>query len=1089
MSPESEKLLREFAALSSNREQIVFLARNPVAFKIAFLARREEQTIQSKALDRILEISASLWKNPQTYPIGEGPIEKLAEQVAFGKISPHQAERVVGSQEIQEVMHPWYALGLCNHALDNLIENDSWRYALRLHRLTMVALEAAIPNSFKANLLAKATEIFLQIASRALAHAPDGRLYRQAKEYGIRALSELTDLGESALIGDLYHSMGILHLDTYTFGRTSLNYDLQVQAWKARLVGELGEEYYKIPSEKLKMPELTYALAEAERYFRLALARRTGHLKGLALKALAQTLEWRQTLGETVPEQQIAQLAEESLALLDRQRSPQIYSAAQAILERNGGIPGDDFPLDQPFENLIASVGLKQALWITVERVAAHSEKDPLRCLKLLHASIQQARRSELAEVLQTQLQLELNLIPKALGCPELFQVLPAAIEECLREARQRAIAERWDNRFLAATWFGIAAQSSAEDEEAEGLSLLQEISKLDPSFTVEYHEAMTYLRGVLWLGVGSNAFKADKLDSAVGAYGRALVYFLQLNLDRECMDLMLRIEDLINKGLNQVAEKAIQTLSITAAFLESRLGPSITFFLQRIFKRLMTYFQSNNVEGELLWRLWYAAKGQRMAISLRNTPVSYLWRQDERGMALLHEIAEAEKSMDERRDPPRYSKEFLLDEEMLLGAYARPAERQSGETKEEQWSNLQHTYEQHLTTILLANITKSPPFYLTLKQTQSMLDERTILVSYYFGASLDRSLALYFAVLTRQEVQIFGLGVDFPDTAFIAIGDEDLQIDIHPYSLIIAELRSLIQTEPPHGYTLLPEAEEVLAGHRGAFFGPGGLNLLQKLREEGKDHLCIVPHGPLHFYPFHLLGKPGDQFVDYWSVTYLPNLQLLERTRDKPALELCESSKSSVFGLSFIKNNPHGLPELSNVASEIHAIARELNVEPVQDDDASKSAFLRSLKESRWVHLATHGTYRAVAPSFQCLHLASEKGSDGRLAAYEVLDLDLRGLDLLTLSACETALGRFDQGDNLQGLPASFFLAGVSTIVGTLWPVSDTACRTFFQALYANLRQRCSKRDAFAAAQRQTRTEFPEHRDWGAFYLMGDWT
>lgn len=91
-------------------------------------------------------------------------------------------------------------------------------------------------------------------------------------------------------------------------------------------------------------------------------------------------------------------------------------------------------------------------------------------------------------------------------------------------------------------------------------------------------------------------------------------------------------------------------------------------------------------------------------------------------------------------------------------------------------------------------------------------------------------------------------------------------------------------------------------------------------------------------------------------------------------------------------------------------------------------------------------------------------------------------------MSACETSLGRFDQADNLRGLPASFFTAGVATVVGTLWSVESNASAYFFTEFYKATKKGASRLDAFGNAQRRTRTKYPKYRDWGAFYLAGDW-
>ncbi len=145
-------------------------------------------------------------------------------------------------------------------------------------------------------------------------------------------------------------------------------------------------------------------------------------------------------------------------------------------------------------------------------------------------------------------------------------------------------------------------------------------------------------------------------------------------------------------------------------------------------------------------------------------------------------------------------------------------------------------------------------------------------------------------------------------------------------------------------------------------------------------------------------------------------------------------------------------------------------------------------MERSRAVHIATHGRHNVDAAAFQSLFVAPSEDSDGRLHAYEMLDFDLRGLDLVTLSACETALGRFDSADNLRGLPAMMMLSGVASIIGTLWDVETTVSEFFFTTLYQALREDQGRLDAFATAQRETRARHPQYRDWGAFYFTGDW-
>jgi CHAT domain-containing protein len=128
------------------------------------------------------------------------------------------------------------------------------------------------------------------------------------------------------------------------------------------------------------------------------------------------------------------------------------------------------------------------------------------------------------------------------------------------------------------------------------------------------------------------------------------------------------------------------------------------------------------------------------------------------------------------------------------------------------------------------------------------------------------------------------------------------------------------------------------------------------------------------------------------------------------------------------------------------------------------------------------------MAPFFHRLCLAPGGGDDGEFYAYELLGMDLRGLELVTLSACETALGRFDAADNPHGLPAALLLAGAQTIIGTLWEIETNCSELFFTTLYGELARPNSKLGAFHEALRVTREQYPQFRDWGGFYFAGGW-
>jgi CHAT domain-containing protein len=209
--------------------------------------------------------------------------------------------------------------------------------------------------------------------------------------------------------------------------------------------------------------------------------------------------------------------------------------------------------------------------------------------------------------------------------------------------------------------------------------------------------------------------------------------------------------------------------------------------------------------------------------------------------------------------------------------------------------------------------------------------------------------------------------------------------------------------------------------------------------------------------------------------------MDLLRRERAARA----GAPRAFVFGLGYA-DDPRGLDPLQGAVPEARAVAAAVGVEPVLDADATRGAVLGALRRGQWIHIACHGEHDVVAPSLQSLRLAPSADDDGRLASVDLHALDLSGVEILSLGACETALGRFDAGDNLRGLTASALAAGAACVVGTLWPASDAAAEVFFTTLFREVASGASRFDAFRQAQVAARAAFPEYRDWAPFYLSG---
>ena len=116
------------------------------------------------------------------------------------------------------------------------------------------------------------------------------------------------------------------------------------------------------------------------------------------------------------------------------------------------------------------------------------------------------------------------------------------------------------------------------------------------------------------------------------------------------------------------------------------------------------------------------------------------------------------------------------------------------------------------------------------------------------------------------------------------------------------------------------------------------------------------------------------------------------------------------------------------------------------------------------------------------------DEEEDGILTAQEISTLDLRGLDLVVLSACQTGLGDIVSGEGVFGLQRGFKKAGAKTIIMSLWNVNDESTMKMMTSFYHHYLEGMSKQDAFHTAQDELRKASPSQQDrpdWAAFIML----
>ncbi len=176
---------------------------------------------------------------------------------------------------------------------------------------------------------------------------------------------------------------------------------------------------------------------------------------------------------------------------------------------------------------------------------------------------------------------------------------------------------------------------------------------------------------------------------------------------------------------------------------------------------------------------------------------------------------------------------------------------------------------------------------------------------------------------------------------------------------------------------------------------------------------------------------------------------------------------------------------DLKFAEEEVRAIAGTFGEARVLvREQASKDAFRRLAEGASHIHFAGHGRFDSDAPMASGLMLAGARPGEGFLSLADLYALQLDA-DLVTLSACETGLGKVQNGDDVVGLARGFLYAGSRSIVASLWKVDDQATSSLMTRFYENLKT-LNKRDALREAQLATRRQHPPPFYWAAFQLTG---
>lgn len=493
-----------------------------------------------------------------------------------------------------------------------------------------------------------------------------------------------------------------------------------------------------------------------------------------------------------------------------------------------------------------------------------------------------------------------------------------------------------------------------------------------------------------------------------------------------------------------------------------------------------------------------------------QDIPEAFLYVQRSKARAFLDLLSEARIDPQANLNLEQHQKRKKLLAQLTNANQEIREEYEKDElnpTRVQQLEKRRNELDQGYVNLLLEIRTQNPRYAglqytqpLQLTQAQILTDDQTVLIDYFIGKKNS-----FIFVITSTASQIFTL----PD-------QQKLNTQVREY------LEMLQKPEP---------IWETSNGSYSRYVKLAGVlyNELLKPAEallKGKRRIVIAPDGALNYLPFESLltantGAPQIDFsklsylaLDY-DIQYIPSISVLavmtqnvlavDGVHRKELIAFADPlagspsttgrNRSAASDKTF-RDWSTSWPELPYARAEVEEISKlypKDEVKVLVGKDASE-ANVKGLKldEYRIVHFASHGWIDEDHPQFSALVLNGSEaagGEDGFLTMREVFELKLNA-DLVVLSACKSGLGQQIRGEGVAGLSRAFFCAGTSSVLVSLWNVSDRSTADFMTNFYKGLRQ-----DGFnkATAVREARLKMIRSKNyshpyyWAPFILVGN--
>jgi CHAT domain/Tetratricopeptide repeat len=287
----------------------------------------------------------------------------------------------------------------------------------------------------------------------------------------------------------------------------------------------------------------------------------------------------------------------------------------------------------------------------------------------------------------------------------------------------------------------------------------------------------------------------------------------------------------------------------------------------------------------------------------------------------------------------------------------------------------------------------------------------------------------------------------------------------------------------------------------------------------QGKKMIYLSPDGVYNqINPYTFKNAAGAYVLNQVDLIMVGNSKDLLTLKSRKAA----SAKKDAFLLGFPDYGGTAVAALPGTKIEVDGVGKILKtsgyqVKQVMQKEATE-AMLKMVKGPTLMHIATHGYFLkdaevqegasvgvslenaqenpllrsglllsgAAATMSGAASVNLSSNDNGVLTAYEAMNLNLDGTDLIILSACETGLGEVKAGEGVYGLQRAFLVAGANALIMSLWKVDDAATQQLMTYFYTNWVKTGNKQKAFKLAQQQLMAKYKEPYYWGGFVMMG---